>query len=277
MTDTPSVNTGYVEVSGAPLYYEVAGTGPALVLLHEGIADLRMYDDQFGDFARRYKVVRYDFHGFGRSGTPTEAYSHHEALRGLLDHLGIRRTALLGMSLGGIVAIDFTLTYPDRVGALCLLAAGVGGYPTSQQTITLFAPLADAFKAGDFARAIELTVRFWVDGMLRRPDEVDPVVRERVRVMYTEVLRRSRDGGRPADQLEPPAYTRLAEIAVPTLVVVGSGDVPAILEQADLVARSIPGTRKVVLPRVAHVLNMELPAEVNQIVLDFLAEVYPAG
>jgi pimeloyl-ACP methyl ester carboxylesterase len=276
MTDRPSVSTGYVDVFGAPLYYEVAGTGPPLVLLHEGIADLRMYDDQFGPFAHHYRVVRYDLHGFGRSGTPTQAYSHQEALRGLLDHLGIERPALLGMSLGGTVAIDFTLTYPDRVGALCLLAAGVGGYPISQASVALFAPLADAFKAGDFVRAIELTVRFWVDGMLRSLEEVDPAVRERIRTMYTEVLRRSRDGGRQPNQLVPPAYTRLAEIVAPTLVVVGSGDVPAILEQADLVAQSIPGTRKMVLPRVAHVLNMELPAQVNQIVLDFLAKKFPA-
>jgi pimeloyl-ACP methyl ester carboxylesterase len=276
MSGTSPADTGFIEVFGAPLYYEVAGAGPALVLLHEGIADLRMYDDQFDAFARRYRVVRYDLHGFGRSGTPGQAFSHHEALRGLLDHLGIQRAALLGMSLGGTVAIDFTLTYPNRVGALCLLAAGVGGYPISQESVTLFAPLAEAFKAGDFVRAIDLTVRFWVDGMLRSSEEIDPVVRERIRTMYTEVLRRSRDGGRQPDQLEPPAHTRLTEIAAPTLVVVGSGDVPAILEQADLVAQSIPGTRKVVLPRVAHVLNMELPAEVNRVVLDFLRETYPA-
>jgi pimeloyl-ACP methyl ester carboxylesterase len=158
------------------------------------------------------------------------------------------------------------------VDALLLLAAGVGGYPVSEATLTLAAPLVEAFKAADFVRAIDLSVRFWVDGMERSPEEVDPVVRERVRTMYTDVLRRSREGGRQADSLEPPAYSRLGEIHVPTLVVVGSGDVPDILDQADLLAGTIAGARKVVLPRVAHVLNMERPAEVNHIILDFLEE-----
>jgi 3-oxoadipate enol-lactonase len=277
MADPIQAHTGFAEVGGAPLYYEVAGTGPALVLIHEGLADSRMYDDQFDALARRYRVVRYDLHGFGRSGTPDRAYTHHEALHGLLRHLGIDRAALLGMSLGGIVAIDFTLTYPDMVGALVLMAAGIGGYPISEATRALAAPLAEAFKAGDFVRAIDLSVRFWVDGMERSPEEVDPDVRERFRALYTDVLRRSRDGGRQADLLDPPAYRRLGEIHVPTLVVVGTGDVPDILDGADLLERSIPGSRKVVLPRVAHLLNMERPAEINRLILDFLAEQYPPG
>jgi 3-oxoadipate enol-lactonase len=276
MAEAIRTDTGYLDACGAPLYYEVAGAGLSLVLLHEGIADLRMYDEQFGAFARHFRVVRYDLHGFGRSGAPTQPFSHHAALCALLDHLGIERAALLGMSLGGTAAIDFALTYPDRVAALCLLAAGVGGYPISQETVALFNPLGEAFKAGDFVRAIDLTVRLWVDGIQRTPEEVDPVVRERIRTMYTEVLRRSRDSARPADPLDPPAYLRLDEIRAPTLVIVGTGDIPAILEQSHLIARIVPGAREVMLPRVAHVLNMEVPAEVNQIVLGFLREKYSA-
>ncbi len=88
---------------------------------------------------------------------------------------------------------------------------------------------------------------------------------------------RSREGGRPADPLDPPAYTRLAEIRVPTLIVVGSGDVPDVLEEAKLLEQSIPEARKVVLPRLAHLLNMERPAEVNQLVREFLGGVYLDG
>ena len=276
MTGEIQTNAGFVEVSRAPLYYEDAGTGPALVLIHEGIADSRMYDDQFDALARHYRVVRYDLHGFGRSGTPDRAYTHHESLHALLHHLSIDRAALLGMSLGGIVAIDYALTYPTKVAALLLLASGIGGYPISEATAALAAPIAEAFKAGDFVRAIDLSVRLWVDGPKRSPEEVDPIVRERVRTMYTDVLRRSRDGGRQADLLDPPAYTRLDEIRVPTLFVVGTGDVPNVLEQADLLERNITGARKVVLPRVAHVLNMERPTEINRIILDFLGEQHPS-
>jgi 3-oxoadipate enol-lactonase len=119
MTDGVRVETGFVEVAGAPLVYEVAGAGPALVLLHGGLADSRMFDDQVAALARRYRVVRYELHGFGRSGMPQQPYTHHEALLGLLRHLGIDRTALLGMSLGGSIAVDFALTYPETVARSC--------------------------------------------------------------------------------------------------------------------------------------------------------------
>ena len=205
MSDSVKRESGSIEMRGAPLYYEVAGAGSTLVLLHEGIADCRMYDDQFEAIARQHQVVRYDFHGFGRSGTPTEPYTHHEGLRSLLEHLGIDRAGILGMSLGGSVALDFALTYPARVDALLLLAAGIGGYPPSDSSATLFAPVVEAYQTGDVAKGIERMVAIWVDGMERRPEEVDPIVRERVREMYTAVLRRTREGERSADALDPPA------------------------------------------------------------------------
>jgi pimeloyl-ACP methyl ester carboxylesterase len=121
MTEAQRIDTGFAQVSGAPLYYEIAGAGHPLVLIHEGIADSRMYDDQFGAFAQRYRVIRYDVHGFGRSGIPAGPFSGHEALHDLLHVLGVERTYLLGMSMGGGIAIDFTLTYPTMVDALITL------------------------------------------------------------------------------------------------------------------------------------------------------------
>ena len=131
MTEAQRVDTGVAEVSGAPLYYETAGVGHPLVLIHEGIADSRMFDDQFGAFAQHYRVIRYDVHGFGKSGIPAGPFSGHEALHDLLRVLGVERMYLLGMSLGGRIAIDFALTYPTMVDALILAAAGVGGYTAS--------------------------------------------------------------------------------------------------------------------------------------------------
>ncbi len=275
MGDVTEACIAVIEVGGAPLSYEVVGTGPALVLLHEGIADSRMYDDQVDALARQYRVVRYDQHGFGRSGTPTRAYAHHEDLHALLRHLGIDRVALLGMSQGAAIALDFTLTYPARVGALLLLAPAVGGYLMGEATLALGEPIAAAFQAGDIAHAIELSVRLYVDGPRRAPDEVDPDVRARFRTMHIDYLRWTREGGRSADPLAPPASARLGEIHVPSLIAVGTGDIPHILEQADLLARTIPDARLVALPRVAHVFNMEQPAETNRLALDFLREHYP--
>ena len=266
------VKSGLAQACGAAIYYEVAGEGPALVLIHEGLADHRMYDDQFLFLARQCRVVRYDLHGFGRSGWPSRDYTHHEALRELLGELGIEHGTLLGMSLGGGIALDFALSYPEMVDALLLVAAGIGGFPQSQQSRDRFAPALEAFAAGDFTRGIDLMLHIWLVGPRRNPEDVDPTIRTRLRALYTDVLLRTREGGRPPGALEPPAFTRLAEIQAPTLVVVGEGDIPEILEQADLLAQTIPGARKIVLPRVAHLLNIEIPEVFNRLVVDFLAE-----
>jgi pimeloyl-ACP methyl ester carboxylesterase len=236
-----------------------------------------MYDAQFPILARHYRVVRYDLHGYGRSGKPAQPYTHHEVLHGLLRHLGIERAALLGMSIGGMIAINTTLYYPESVAALLLLAAGVGGYPMSEATQAQFAPLDEAFDAGDFVRAIDFQVHIWVDGPKRTPDQVDPAIRERLRGLITADLRRSREPGVEATEPDPPAYTRLDEIQVPTLVVVGDGDIQQVQDQADYIAQHITGARRIILPHVAHVLNMEIPDQVNQIILDFLREVYPSS
>ena len=265
------VERGSVDVCGAALAYEVAGSGHAIVLIHAGLADRRMFDDLVPALAPFARVVRYDMHGFGESGSPAGAYSHHDALRGLLAGLGIGRASVLGVSLGANVALDFELTHPALVDRLVLVATGLDGYPPGAETAALAAPVAEAFRAGDFVRAIDLSIRLWVDGPRRVPDEVDPAVRELVRALYTDVLRRSREGGRPADRLAPPAIERLAEVKAPTLVVVGVGDLPDIVAEADLLASTIPGARLATIPVVGHMLVMERPVELARLALEFSA------
>lgn len=263
---------GFVEICGAPLYYEVAGAGPPLVLLHEGFADSRMFDEQVAAFAAHHRVIRYDRHGCGRSGVPAAPYTHHDALRALLRHLGVERTALLGLSAGGGIAIDATLAEPALVTALIPVAAAVGGYAGTEATARQWGEIGAALAAGDVAGAVELTLRLWVDGPRRTRAQVDPAVRARMREMMAHyyMIR-----GDDPPSLEPPALARLAEITVPTLIVVGDGDVPDVLAQADLLQAGIVDARTVVIPEVAHVPNMERPALFNHLVLDFLAA--PSG
>src|SRR5689334_19941744 len=113
--------SGTAEVNHTRLYYEVAGSGPPLVLIHGFDLDTRMWDDQFEVFAQHYRVVRYDVRGFGKSARPTEPYAHEEDLKALLDYLGIAQAHIVGMSMGGGIAIDFTLTYPEMTRTLILV------------------------------------------------------------------------------------------------------------------------------------------------------------
>ena len=267
MAQTVRIETGTADLGGAPLYYEVAGSGHPLVLIHEAIADSRMYDDQFAAFAARYRVIRYDVHGHGRSGLPAGPYTDHDTLRDLLHHLGVGRTAVLGMSAGGRIAIDFALAHPAMVDALILAASAVGGYPVSDAVKERWAEFGAALARGDVPGAVELALRMWVDGPRRAPEQVDPAVRERVRELMAHRFTLPESHPQP---LEPPAISRLGEIRVPTLIIVGDGDQPEILAIADLLCEGIPGARRAVIPGVAHLPNLERPAEFNRLVLDFL-------
>jgi pimeloyl-ACP methyl ester carboxylesterase len=188
----------------------------------------------------------------------------------------------MGGSMGGGIALDFALEYPQRVDALILLGAGLSGATPDETAIPphlarLWMEMEAAEKAGDRDRADELSIRIWVDGPNRTADVVDPAVRERVREMLRENRAAEASEEGTVIRLDPPARGRLDEIRVPTLVIVGDGDVPAILEFAEIMAGEIPGARTAVMHGTAHVPNMERPAEYNQIVLGFLREAAPAS
>lgn len=273
-----STTNGFAEVNGTRLYYQVAGEGYPLVLMHGGIMDSTMWDDQFETFAQHYRVIRYDLRGFGQSDLPgTEPFSMRGDLRALLEFLGVEKANVLAISMAGSIAIDFALDYPHMVNALVLVAPGVNGFDydaiESENEKAMFQEIEAAFASGDLERAVELEIRAWVDGPNRTPEQVDPGVRRRVYDMDLHNASRTEEIEWPAtQQLEPQAVKRLAEICVPTLLVVGDGDLREQISVVDMLATSIPGAQKAVMHGVAHVPNMESPAEFNHIVLDFLTK-----
>jgi pimeloyl-ACP methyl ester carboxylesterase len=238
-------------------------------MLHAGIANCSMWDPQFDHFSRAHRVIRYDMRGFGRTRAPAMDYSGRDDLDRLLDHLGVERVILLGCSMGGALALDYTLEHPERVAALVLIGPGVSGFESALADVTGEEAQEAAYKAGDYERLIELELQMWVDGPGRGPDESDPAVRAQVRAMEVENLTVNTDGY-SSRRLDPPAVGRLHEINVPTLVIVGDGDQPDIVEAAHMLAREIKGAQLLELQNVAHVPNMERPAEVNLAIEDFL-------
>jgi len=263
--------TGFIDVGNTQLYYEEMGTGEPLVMIHGGLLDRRMWDDQFAVFAESYRVIRYDARGHGLSKAPSGAYSHHEDLKKLLDGLKVEKAAIMGLSMGGYIAIDFTLAYPDRVSALVLAAPGLTGYEFESEALKKNNErLNKAAQDNDLKMLVEYFQRAWTDGPSRAPEKVDPAVREKVRLMAAGTLQNWNDESRE-DRLTPAAIGRLAEIKVPTLAIVGELDMPDILEIVGLIEKNIKGARKEMIKGVAHMVSMEKPAEFNRIVLDFLS------
>jgi 3-oxoadipate enol-lactonase len=260
------------------LHHEVAGVGSPVVLVHAGICDSRMWDPQWETFSRAHRVVRCDFRGFGRSPLAPGEYSHPADLIGLLDELELGPAALVGVSLGGGVALQVAVARPDLVSALVLVGSGVRGHDWSEEVVTCWSEEEAAVERGDLEEAVEVSLRTWVDGPRRAPDEVDPAVRQKVAEMDRNALELYLEAGDEAEEtaLVPDIGERLSEIRVPTLVLVGELDVDDVHAIADRLEREIPDARRATIKGAAHVPSMERPDRFDELVLGFLDEIRSA-
>lgn len=264
------LHSDFIEINGAQLYYEVAGSGHPFVMLHGHLLDSGQWDDQFVAFAPHYQVIRYDARGFGQSDLPPAPFAHHEDLYTLLRHLGIRHSYLMGCSGGGATILDFALTYPGMVDGLILVGTGLSGYRPSGPPPPQLQAMNAVMHSGDVARAVELSLQALTDGPRRTPAQVNPLARERTRAMTTRLLARPPVPAAVQQALEPPASERLSAITVPTLVIVGGEDQAPLQEIADLVTAQVAGAQKMVIPDAGHHPNLEQPELFNQVVQKFL-------
>jgi len=263
--------SGFVEVNGGRLAYDRIGTGPAVVLLHAGVANRHMWDGQIAALAQDHTVIVYDARGYGGSSPADAPFQPYEDVRELLDALGIDRAALIGCSMGGGFAIDFALVYPERVTALIPVCAALGGFSGPDEDVRdLRAGLLDAYGRGDVEMAAEIWARMWFDGPRRAPEQTDQALRAQVKAVMKEVLA-GPDSGEFEQWLEPPAVERLGDITPPTLVLVGEYDVLGIHAAAARMAAEIPGARLVEIPNSAHLPNLEHSALFNRLVREFLS------
>lgn len=261
---------GFAEVNGTRLYHEVAGAGEPVVLIHGFTLDTRMWDDQFAPFAERYRVVRYDARGFGQSAVPDEApYTHADDLAALLGHLSIPSAAIIGLSMGGGIAINFALAYPEMTRALIPVDSVLGGHRWSDEWNERFGHIGHTAHTA----SVEAAKAEWLADPLFAPANERPDVAARLRQMVMDYSGWNWMHRDPHRSQEPPAAERLTQIAVPTLVLLGERDLPDFHAVADTVTRQVSGARKVVLPGVGHMANMEAPEPFNAAVLGFLAEI----
>ena len=272
MTELTST-TGFLDLPGASLYYECAGQGHPLLLIHAGIADSRMWDEQFSIFARRYRVIRYDVRGFGQTRLEQGTFASHEDAATLLNAFDAPKAHIIGVSHGSEIALDFTLTHPEMGASLVMVAPTVGGEPLSERIRHFIHDENALMEQGDVEAATELNMRLWVDGIHRTPEQVNPTVRQRVYAMQYHAFTIPMPEGIEEEELQPPAIMRLSEVRAPTLVIVGNLDLPEKLQLATHLASTIPGARQRIIAGGAHMVSMEQPDEFKRVVLDFLGKV----
>jgi 3-oxoadipate enol-lactonase len=267
--------SGFLDVPGGRIYYEVEGAGHPLLLVHGDLGSLRMWDGQVPAFAQRYQVILYDRRGYGRTETDDVQFSNRADAAAVLDHVGAGSVYLVGQSRGGIIALDFVLERPERVDAFVSVASGVGGYQPELPEGTeppAWQEMDRLWESKEWGPLAELDTQVWVDGWGQPPTRIDPELRRKVHDWILSTYQAERAEGKP-QPLDPPAVQRLTEIRVPTVVMVGEVDEAGGVAAGRHLATSVPGARLVEFPGVAHMIQLEEPERFSQLVLDFLAEV----
>jgi pimeloyl-ACP methyl ester carboxylesterase len=266
--EVEGIGHGFAPVGGTRLFYEVKGTGAAVVLIHGGQLDCRMWDDQFTAFSQNFRVIRYDVRGYGGSFQTEMLYSDADDLVGLLDYLKVPKAHVVGLSLGGRIAVDLAVAHPGRVGSLVLAGAGLSGYepPDGNETDLRMWNIIKAARDDGPDAATEL----WLKDPFMAPAMEQPRLAPRLRRVSRENAHCWLDNPILQRSPRPPAATRLEEIKVPTLLVIGDRDVPQIKATGETLQKGIRGSKKVVIEGAGHMVNMEKHEKFNEVVLSFL-------
>ena len=251
-----------VDLNGARLWYDESGSGPAVLLLHGGLGDSGLWEPVVPFLAERFRTIRTDLRFFGRSVGPAGPWSWHDDVVGLLDELGVERAALVGLSLGGKLALDIALAHPERLWAVVGVAPGLGGHEGDAYTEEHEARFEAAEDKTEAMLEIDLEV--WA------PLGAD----ERIRELWhaTPDANPLPDGVEPLEPPGAPAKERLGELAVPTLVVTAAHDPAGFREIGPLVASAAPNARHVELDS-DHYVTLREPELVARTVVEFLESV----
>ncbi|UCG25825.1 MAG: alpha/beta hydrolase [Chloroflexota bacterium] len=257
-------------LQGERLVFTEGGAGRPLVLLHAGIADSRMWRPQFEALGNSFHLIAPDLRGFGDSPYPNGPFAYHEDVAGLIAALDLEPAWLVGVSFGSRVALDLCLAHPDLVRGLVLVSLAVAGFDLGPEVAAFGREEDRLLENGDLQAATELNLRTWVDGPFRPAGQVDPEVRAAISEMQLRAFQATEPENAEVIALEPAAANRLDEIRIPTLIVAGELDVPAVVEQASALAEAIDGAQLQIMPGTAHMPTMEAPAVFNALLVDFV-------
>ena len=259
--------SGFADVNGTRLYYEVAGRGDPVVLVHGLCLDTRMWNAQFDVLADRYRVVRYDVRGFGKSAVPTvEAFRHADDLRALLEHVDAPAAHVVGLSMGGRIALHYALLYPEATRSLVLVDSALDGFAWSDE----WRASLDAIGERAHRDGASAGNQLWLEHELFAPARERPACAAQLAEIVGDCSGWNWVHESPTVGIDPPAAERLGEIHVPALVVVGERDLPDFQVIADWLAEQIPSATKATMPGVGHMSNMEDAPAFNALLLNFL-------
>ena len=257
--------SGYIDVDGGKLYYDITGNGEPIIFLHNGMIHSVVWDGQIGEFSKQYKTICYDRRGYGKSPQTESEYSNVEDLNTLLEELEIKRANLIGISAGARISIDFAIQYPEKVSSLVLVGPVVSGF---------------SFTRHFFLRGGHATIDILNDpkALLNYMLTEDPYSiyskNEETRLKAIEILKENpqnldRQRFRLNRDLNLNSISKLNNIKVPTLIISGEFDIPDVHAHSGAINAAIPNSRRVVVNDAAHLVPFEKPPIFNEYVIGF--------
>jgi 3-oxoadipate enol-lactonase len=268
--------TGTIKAGNLHVFYERTGKGDAILLLHAGLQDHNMWNEQVKFFSKEYEVITIDLPYHGKtSGTDTLLLAQ-DLIKILLDSLRLNKVSIAGLSMGASITQDFIIAYPQRVNKAILISSGLNGFEKIQAIDSVssywWPQFKQALKEKDTARAAAEFTRAWAEGIYRRADSLKSPVSQQVYNTTLANLQLHKMENWPLLKNNPPAIEKLASIQVPVLIIDGDKDLPYITDASQYLEKNISKARRVVIKDAAHMLNLEKPEELNKLILDFLKQ-----
>ena len=270
------IDSGYAGVNGTKLYWETAGTGETIVLIHGSFGDRRFWDFQFTALSNKYKVLRYDVRGYGKSALPNphEPYTDAEDLNALMEFLKIRKAHICGLSLGSIVGIDFALSHPDKLISLILCGPRVAGDGTDEYRTTnadtvrtIIAKTTDIVKNKS---AKEATDYLWTGNHSMGKTVISSITREKLLHMGYEYSWWRYLNTSKRELVFPMAIKKLYEIKIPTLIITAEYDLELCKEVGAIIVKEIAGAKLITVKGAGHIMNMDKPGKFNKAIFKFI-------
>ncbi|HEX3397588.1 MAG TPA: alpha/beta hydrolase [Steroidobacteraceae bacterium] len=251
---------------GGRLRYETEGSGDPVVFIHGFGLDFAMWDPQWTSFSSRYRAIRYDLRGYGGSSLPEGPYSHVHDLSALIDFLGARPVHLVGLSLGGRVALRMAVQEPAAVRSLTLADPAMDGHAWSGYWLRRWRNMTEAAARGDVRGAKQL----WRDHTLFAPARACPEAAAALSAMIDRYSGWHWSHADPGTTPEQPVVKLLSSISIPTQVLVGELDLPDFQQIAQRLATDMPNAALRVIAGSGHMSNLEAPQVFNELVLEHL-------
>ncbi|TFG88215.1 MAG: alpha/beta hydrolase [Candidatus Atribacteria bacterium] len=255
--------SGYLRAGNDSIFYETAGSGSVIVLIHDGLLPHNVWDDQFFLFSKSHRVIRYDRRGHGKSSPATGSYTDLDDLADLFTELKIDSASLIGCSSGGALAINFTLQYPQKVTSLVLVGAVVSGFSYT----THFKSRGGHLPPG-MTDPMETSIYYASEDPYSIYYE-NSDAREKALKIVKKYPQRFSSFPRYVSQ-PVPAYRRLNEIRVPALILIGEYDIPDVHAHSGVINAGIRNSTRVIIPNSGHLIPLEQPVLFNEAVMSFL-------